>query len=421
VAEEALAQAHTHRMATPPSATITHEQPPAAAAAVALTTEPVPSEGQGISPQPATAPPSHQAEAHGTAGTPPGSASFTDRSNAHRAASPQLGGDQIEQEGLAEVRSRLQSVLRDLPFQDVVDAISARLSSPTPSMQVLSDQTPASAAAATAVDQSISSVQEAATALVTLNTAVPRMSKTAKKPAGLANATAAKASTPAAEASTTAAAATDTSPIPSVTVPVICNGLRGVFDFNRTMVQLEDGKQCRPTKFEQQAGLAHAKKWASSIKVDEGDAVPGESIGQWLKKVKGKGKGMGGRPPSAKPRAAASVDGASEAVQAAATQQKKKKKKTHVAASFDAEQPGEEKKSPLADDDQSTGIAHKHVCLSMPHIWICTVPACQICGHVCHALNHAAWLSKCPVAVSSLFHTLVCRWYETSLDASCSA
>jgi len=78
-----------------------------------------------------------------------------------------------------------------------------------------------------------------------------------------------------------------------------------VFDATYTMIMPSFGKRCRPSVFVQSAGMGHVGKWKETIKVDDGEGVPGIAIGHWLKEAKRNGlKRNGGRPQAAKANAA---------------------------------------------------------------------------------------------------------------------
>jgi len=251
----------------------------------------------------------------------------------------------VDQQGLLEVRCRLQSLLQDLPFQEALDAVSAQMPKSPPQTNTPSAQGPdTAAAAATAADKQPSPGQKASDALgnpakVQTNgglatgasmpesqvvpaalaspsrdigkakgstaTAVPGLSKKRKRAAAQAAAEHATA------VDTATAAAADTnsgqSPIERQRagvahcwperVQIVCNGMQGVFDATYTMVMPSTGKRCRPSVFVQSAGMGHVGKWKETIKVDDGEGVPGIAIGCWLKEAKRSGlKRNGGRP-----------------------------------------------------------------------------------------------------------------------------
>lgn len=67
------------------------------------------------------------------------------------------------------------------------------------------------------------------------------------------------------------------------TIPVVCNGIRGVFNLRRLIITLrQTGVEVSPTEFERRAGRAAAKKWKTSIRLDKGDGVPGMTMESWL-------------------------------------------------------------------------------------------------------------------------------------------
>lgn len=260
----------------------------------------------------------------------------------------------VDQEDLLEVRSRLQNLLQDVPFQDALDAVSAQMPMSPPQASTPSAQGPgtavAAATAATAVDKQPSPGQRLSHALgdpakaqsdsglataasIPEGQAVPaasadpsrdigdRKRSTATAAPGLKKRkrAAAQVAAHATAVDTAAAAVADEnsgeSPVekqktgtandwPSL-VQVVCNGMRGMFDAAYTMVMPSTGKRCRPSVFVQSAGMGHVGKWQEIIRVDDGEGVPGIAIGHWLKEAKRNGlKRTGGRPQAAKATAA---------------------------------------------------------------------------------------------------------------------
>ncbi len=257
----------------------------------------------------------------------------------------------VDQEGLVGVRSRLQSLLQDLPHQDAQDAVSAQIPKPPPQASTPPSVRPdIAAAAATAVDKQPSPGQKLCDALgdpakaqtdggLATDASMPESQAV---PAALADPSrgigkskgstatavpglkkrkraAAQAAAHATAVDTAAAAAAHVnsgqSPVEKQKtgvascwpekVQVVCNGMRGVFDATYTMVTPSTGKRCRPTVFVQSAGMGHIGKWKETIKVDGGEGVPGIAIGQWLKEAKCNGlKRNSGRPRAAKATAA---------------------------------------------------------------------------------------------------------------------
>lgn len=291
-------------------------------------------------PQPGTAFPPDQTRALVAEAVQADAASPPDQTKAHAAEAVQADAAlPIEEQGLDEVRSRLNSLLQELPFQEAVDAVSAQMPkspvshSSAPSPQGTATAT-AAASAAAAVGKQPASAQkssrvdatptkphaelatataaatplkeqasapppagprpgEVAVAVPVALTAVAGSSKKRKRPAAMDS----KADAIAAEAAATAAEDDAAGRSPPFTVPVVCNGLCGVFDGTCTMVLPLNGKRCRPSVFEASAGKGAAKKWRESIRVDEGDGTPGIAIGVWLKQAKLNGlKPRGGHP-----------------------------------------------------------------------------------------------------------------------------
>ena len=62
-------------------------------------------------------------------------------------------------------------------------------------------------------------------------------------------------------------------------VPVVCNGLRGVFVVRRQCVVVERGGPLSPSRFEAAAGMQRSKKWKHSLSVVQGVGVGGVSVG----------------------------------------------------------------------------------------------------------------------------------------------
>jgi hypothetical protein len=279
-------------------------------------------------------------------------ASHVDQHDAQAAAALQEDAvPPVDQEGLVGVRSRLQSLLQDLPHQDALDAPSAQMPQSPPQAPTPSTQGPDTAAtAATAADKQPSPGQKLGHALGdpakaqtdgglataasmpeaqavpaaladpsrvignskgSTATAVPGLKKRKRAAAqAIAHATAVDTATAAA-----ADANNGQSPVEKQKtgiascwpekVHVSCNGMRGVFDATYTMVTPSTGKRCRPTVFVQSAGMGHVGKWKETIRVDDDEGVPGIAIGQWLKEAKRNGlKRNGGRPQAAKATAA---------------------------------------------------------------------------------------------------------------------
>jgi len=258
----------------------------------------------------------------------------------------------VDQEGLIGVRSRLQSLLQDLPCHNALGAVSAQMPHSPPQAPSPSTQGPETAAtAATAVDKQPSPGQklcdgvrdpakaqtdgglataafmpegQAAPAALdnpsrdigtskgSTATAVPGLKKKRKRAA-------VQAAALATAVDTAAAAAADANSEQSLVgkqktgiascwpekVQVVCNSMRGVFDATYTMVTPLTGKRCRPTVFVQSAGMGHIGKWKETIRVEDDEGVPGTAIGHWLKEAKRNGlKRDGGRPQAAKATAA---------------------------------------------------------------------------------------------------------------------
>ena len=237
-----------------------------------------------------------------------------------------------QMEGLAEVQARLHNVLQHLPFQDAVEAVSAQLlkqaespisskQGPLPATAVdMRTQPPAGLhiAAMTQAEQSLAKaavpgqasfshpgspnghVSTAVEASATAAASVPfKKAKSVSKAEPSATAAASISGKKATSISQALAGMADATVVvtvtaepkeqsPSMMVPVICNCLRGVFNAACTMVKPLIGSECRPHKFEERAGKGHMKKWKVTIKVDEGNGVPGIAIGLWLIDLKRK-------------------------------------------------------------------------------------------------------------------------------------
>ena len=242
------------------------------------------------------------------------------------------GALQAKQDGLAEVQARLHNVLQHLPFQDAVEAVSAQLlkqaespisskQGPLPATAVdMRTQPPAGLhiAAMTQAEQSLAKaavpgqasfshpgspnghVSTAVEASATAAASVPfKKAKSVSKAEPSATAAASISGKKATSISQALAGMADATVVvtvtaepkeqsPPMTVPVICNCLHGVFNAARTMVKPLIGSECRPHKFEERAGKGHMKKWKVTIKVDEGNGVPGVAIGLWLIDLKRK-------------------------------------------------------------------------------------------------------------------------------------
>ncbi len=267
------------------------------------------------------------------------------------AALPEDAASPVYQEGLVGVRSRLQSLLQDLPFHNALDAVSAQMPQSPPQAPTPSTQGPETAAtAATAADKQPSPGQKlcdavrdpakaqtdgglATAASMPEGQAVPAALDNPSRDIGTSKGStatavpglkkrkraAAQAAAHATAVDTAAAAAADAnseqSPVEKQKtgiascwpekVQVSCNGMRGVFDATYTMVTPSTGKRCRPTIFVQSAGMGHIGKWKDTIRVDDDEGVPGTAIGHWLKEAKRNGlKRNGGRPQAAKATAA---------------------------------------------------------------------------------------------------------------------
>ncbi|KAL0020687.1 hypothetical protein WJX77_000534 [Trebouxia sp. C0004] len=301
----------------------------------------------------------------------------------------------VDQEGLLGVHSRLESLLQDLPFQDALDAVSAQMPKSPPQASTPSAQGPDTAATAatvaTAADEQPSPEQKLGQAPAKVQTdsglaTAASMPEGQAVPAALANpsgdmgnfkrstatampalkkrkraAVQAAAHATAVDAATAAVADANNgqSPIERQTtgndrcwperVQIVCNSMRGVFDAPYTMVTPSTGKRCRPSVFVQSAGMGHVGKWKETIKVDDGEGVPGIAIGCWLKEAKRNGlKQIGGRPQAAIAKAA-SPEGSDALVVAAL-------------ADSEASPPGDQQanvKSPASSERATdAGISH---------------------------------------------------------------
>jgi hypothetical protein len=66
-------------------------------------------------------------------------------------------------------------------------------------------------------------------------------------------------------------------------IAVVCNGVRGIFHSKTLTVTLtHSGKEVTPGEFERLSGRGSAKKWKSTIRIDDGDGIPGKAIESWL-------------------------------------------------------------------------------------------------------------------------------------------
>ena len=217
-----------------------------------------------------------------------------------------------QQEGLSQVHARLQNLLQQLPGQPEVAQAVSHPASQQPAQQnsTLDSVSPISGQELLADAEQRARREERCAALekqAGQDAAEGRSGAAAAacggdQPGGAAQSPAAS-STPessperqelagaavessAVEAAATAVAKTPTSPPVPSSVSVVCGNLAGTFDAVRTMIQLESGKECRPSTVEKMAGKGYGKTWSETIKVDHSNALLAVPIGKWLKSYK---------------------------------------------------------------------------------------------------------------------------------------
>lgn len=67
---------------------------------------------------------------------------------------------------------------------------------------------------------------------------------------------------------------------------MVCGNLRGSFDLLKSIVTIHQTRQeLSPSEFERLGGRTAAKKWKTSLRMDEGNGVPGITMEAWLIKV----------------------------------------------------------------------------------------------------------------------------------------
>ena len=88
----------------------------------------------------------------------------------------------------------------------------------------------------------------------------------------------------------------------SSTIPVVCGSVQGIYDTKRGVVVVKGGKATRPNKVETMAGMGDGKTWAETIRVDQGTALAGMSLGKWIKDHRSEARAKSRKSPQAKQR-----------------------------------------------------------------------------------------------------------------------
>ena len=88
----------------------------------------------------------------------------------------------------------------------------------------------------------------------------------------------------------------------SSTIPVVCGSVQGIYDTKRGVVVVKGGKATRPNKVETMAGKGDGKTWAETIRVDQGTALAGMSLGKWIKDHRSEARAKSRKSPQAKQR-----------------------------------------------------------------------------------------------------------------------
>ncbi|GFR43633.1 hypothetical protein Agub_g4733, partial [Astrephomene gubernaculifera] len=86
----------------------------------------------------------------------------------------------------------------------------------------------------------------------------------------------------AAEAAAAAADAAERRRVAPSEIPVVCNGLAGVFLVGPCLVRSGEGRTLSPTEFERIAGKAASKKWKVTLRVLTPGGTPGPTLGEHL-------------------------------------------------------------------------------------------------------------------------------------------
>ena len=210
------------------------------------------------------------------------------------------------QEGLSQVHARLQTLLQHLPEAAEAGAqgVASLESGPEESTPDLApaaveqthQQTQSNVSNDTQADQAKhQDMDEADDAPSPAVATTPDSSLKAMQPSEVAADEAATAVQDAATAEAHEAGV-------SSTIPVVCGCVQGIYDANRGMVVIKEGKASRPNKVEIMAGKGDGKTWAETIQVDLSNGKTGVSLGKWLKSHRSEARAKSRTSPQGKQR-----------------------------------------------------------------------------------------------------------------------